>query len=110
MSLPKDQPRRIPTLGVVGGNVICDTGLSTSARLVYAALCLWRDRETDTCYPSNTTLSATLGVSQRTVIRALEELSARGWIERRERFVEGRQTTSLTYVRDLIPRNPDKAG
>ena len=72
--------------------------ISPRAKAVYLALAVHRDWWTDRCWPSNARLVEYTGLSRATVKRALRELLEAGVIERQERYVEGRQTTSMTTV------------
>jgi DNA-binding transcriptional MocR family regulator len=86
--------------GTVPGRVAFDPSISGSAARVYLVLVMFRNQDDDTCYPSNATLMRYTGLSRSTVIRALYELSEVGVILREDRFVQGRQTTSLTHLTD----------
>jgi DNA-binding MarR family transcriptional regulator len=86
--------------GTVSGRVAFDPTISPSAVRVYVVLVMYRNREDSTCFPSNDTLQRATGFSAATVKRALSELQERGVIHRSPRFVDGRQTTSLTTLTD----------
>jgi hypothetical protein len=59
--------------------VLACADLEPSVRLVYAAL-LAHARGAAECFPSEATLAAAAGVSQRSVRRAVEKLAAVGWL------------------------------
>jgi hypothetical protein len=95
------EPRRFKRgFGVVAKAVMRDRTIGVPARTLYALLATYADDD-GLCLPSNETLAHDLGTSARTVQRLLSELAAHGILEREERFVEGRQTTSQTYLTDL---------
>lgn len=96
------------TFGVVTSDVALDPSISPTAKAVYLVLAVFRDRETDECYPSNRYLAAALGISERTVIRALRELSEGGVIRRVSQHREGRQVNSLTVLTDAVPKRPGR--
>ncbi len=66
---------QIPTL------VRNDASLSAKAKLVYEQLLSFMWFRTDRCWPSQATLAEGTGYSRRTVIRAVQELYERGYIE-----------------------------
>jgi len=66
---------QIPTL------VRNDASLSAKAKLVYEQLLSYMWFRSDRCWPSQATLAQGTGYSRRTVIRALQELYERGYIE-----------------------------
>lgn len=94
--------------GTVTAGVAFDPDLTTNAKAVYLVLVMYRNRETDSCFPSNKTIAARLGVSERTVIRGMVELANAGVIERTPRFEDGRQISSLTTLTDAHDRRDDK--
>jgi hypothetical protein len=61
-------------------DVIADTELSPITRLVAARLALHRNAETARCFVSYRTLAAEVGISERSAMRAIAALKARGWI------------------------------
>lgn len=85
--------------GIVAKSVIRDAAISTTARLVYVELCTYADDD-GYCFPSNETLAEDVGISLPTVKRCLAELADTGIIRRDDRYVEGRQTTSVTQLLD----------
>src|SRR5947207_9643619 len=95
--------RNTVSMNLVGGFtqvpnvVLSDAALSASAKLVYEALLsyMWH---MDYCWPSQQTIADQLGRSRRTVIRALQELEARGYIERWRR---GLTRTNVYFVNPL---------
>jgi predicted transcriptional regulator len=89
-------------LGSVSGGVAFNPDISTPAKAVYLVLVMYRNDKTHECWPSNATVAKGVGCSERTVIRALVELAEKGVISREARFVEGRQTTSITHLTDVV--------
>lgn len=88
-------------LGSVAGGVAFNPAISTQAKAVYLVLVMYRNDKTHECWPSNATVAQGVGCSERTVIRSLMELVDKGVIRRVPRFVDGRQTTSITYLTDV---------
>lgn len=70
--------------GIVKADVMQDPDLSVSSKVVYALLCTFANRERQ-CHPSITHLSELLGVSRRTVERALSELKKKDYVKREGR-------------------------
>lgn len=70
----------------VSSNCIQDTEISEGARLLYADLCVYRNRETHKAFPGMARLGKDLGVSRRTVARRIQELEERGWIDIEQRY------------------------
>jgi hypothetical protein len=87
--------------GSASGSVAFNPNISAPAKAVYLVLIMYRNDTTDMCWPSNATIARGVGCSERTVIRGLMELADKGVIERVPRFVEGRQTTSITHLIDM---------
>lgn len=92
--------------GSASGSVAFNPNISAPAKAVYLVLIMYRNDTTDMCWPSNATIAQGVGCSERTVIRALVELAEKGVIERTPRFVEGRQTTSMTHLTDITGNVP----
>jgi GntR family transcriptional regulator len=86
--------------GTVTGKVAFNPDLSHAAVRVYMVLVMHRNRDDDTCFPSNETVAKHTGMSLRSVERAIPELVEAGVIEREPRYVDGRQTTSMTRITD----------
>jgi hypothetical protein len=82
--------------GTVSADVLRDPNISTSAKALYSLLCTYADDD-GVCWPSNETLAQALG-SRASVKRWLVELADHGVLVREPRFVEGRQTTSITRL------------
>ena len=80
--------------------VLCDKELSQSAKFIFAILCIFATTNNRGVWPSNDTVAKIAGVSVRTVIRAYNELEARGAIARSERYDEkdGGQASSYTTI------------
>lgn len=60
-----------------------DRKLSSMAARVAVALVGYRNQRTGLIYPSQELLADELGVSTRTIVRAVKALEARGWISKR---------------------------
>lgn len=78
--------------------VLDDERLSPIEKVVFCMLCRytnWHDRK---CYPSIKTIAQKAKCSEYSVQKALKRLIELGLIERQERFVNGRQTTSLYKI------------
>lgn len=70
------------------------SSISDGAMRVYAAL-VRHGSDPDNCWPSYPRLAALTHKSERTVIRAVEELERHGWVERFSRYKgEGKQTAN----------------
>ena len=82
----------------VDAEVVRDTKLSLTARLIFTVLCTFADKDKRGCWPSNEAVAEAAGVSKSTVIRACKELEARGVIARSDRFKDGGQTSSYTRI------------
>lgn len=79
-------------------NVARDKSLSVMARFIFTILCTFADKDKRGCWPSNTTVAETAGVSERTLRRAYKELEARGVISRETRFANGLRASSYTHI------------
>lgn len=87
---------------------------SGSALSVYAILAArWADRDENTCFPSRSTIAEELGVSVKTVDRAVKELTEIGALEVSSRYNDDGYQTSNFYrlamtepkgATDLTPR------
>lgn len=86
--------------GTVTGKVAFNPKVGPNAARIYLVLVMYRNREDNTCFPSNETLQNMTGMSESTVKRGLRELVGLGVIERERRFRDGRETTSLTTLTD----------
>jgi DNA-binding Lrp family transcriptional regulator len=97
--------RRMEFDGRVSGDVVYDPTISESAKAVYLVLVMHRStKDFTTSFPSNATISSYTGRSVRTTIRALNELTERGVIERVPQFINGRQVNSITLLTDLVSK------
>jgi hypothetical protein len=85
--------------GVVARPVLQDPTLSLSAKTLYCLLCTYADDD-GVCYPSNETLAAALGVTDRSIRTWLGELIEAKVLARDERYVNNRQVTSVTRLTD----------
>jgi hypothetical protein len=70
---------------IVPEDLIFDTRVSVYARLLWAALDRYADKD-DRCYPGRTTLSRRLGFSESTLDKASAELVDVGWVQVRSRW------------------------
>ncbi len=75
-----------------------DPSLSAKAKLVYEQLLSHMWFKTDRCWPSQATLAEATGYSRRTVIRAVQELYERGYIESWRR---GLGSTNYYFINPL---------
>ena len=106
MSISNRHPRLQRGFGVVAKAVIRNKSIRGPARLLYALLATYADDE-GVCYPSNETLAEDLGATPKSVQNWMGELVEAGVIERVPRFVEGRQTASLTRLIDTLVSQGD---
>lgn len=101
-SVPESHPGRPRrAFGIVSKVVLQERGLPLGSKALYALLCAYADDD-GACFPSNETLAADLAVSESSVIRGLRTLREWGVIDREERFVDNRQTTSVTRLTDVV--------
>ena len=78
--------------------VLDDERLTPIEKIVFCLLCrytTWQKRE---CFPSVKIISQKAKCSEYSVQKALKKLVELGLIERKERFINGRQTTSLYTI------------
>lgn len=76
-------------------------GIAKAAKAVLVALADHSDHRTGRTFVGQDTLAAEAGVSRRTVIRAMAELEALGWITRERRHTrKGYRTSDYVTVRD----------
>ena len=93
---------------------IAGSGLSPAQRGVSSALALHMDRAGDSCYPSLETLAAESGYHRATVIRAVKDLDAAGWIERDLgggllSRTDAKRTGRSTRYRATVPVKPSSS-
>lgn len=88
---------RVPTA------LLEDSRISAGAIRLFAILDDYTNRESHACFPSVEAIMDRMSVSRATVKRARSELEDHGWIERIERFRDGRQTSN-TYRVHFVPR------
>lgn len=81
------------------------TGLSHNARVVAWAIALRAHHATSICSPSTATIAADAGLSRRSVVSAINELAAAGWLMRVQRYAGARQTSNA--YRLTSPAAPD---
>ena len=74
-----------------------DPQVSAHAKLTYLGLATYMNRQ-GLALVKRSTLAATVGLSVRTVSRALNDLETLGAIERSSRFVDGQQRASVYRV------------
>lgn len=84
-----------------------DSGISPFEKLVYCGLRRYADTETGKCFPSLKTVATMIGVSRKTIQRALDGLTAKGWISRTLRREEGKKEYTSTLYTIFISRNRD---
>ena len=79
------------------GTIYADTDLPHRARAVYMYL---RDRSgtAGNCWPGINTIAADLHLSRSTVKRALNELTAKGYLQKESRFRPNGSSTSNLYT------------
>ena len=79
-------------------------GLSCNAIVVYGALAYFSD-EKGQCYPSRMTIGNICGGMSRPVVdKALKELEDKIMIGIDHRFIDGKQTTNLYTLYDLVDK------
>ncbi|MFP7300103.1 DnaD domain protein [Neobacillus niacini] len=72
--------------------------MSYKEKLVYTALCSFRNYETNACYPSLPKLTEMTRISKKSVIAAIDNLSAAGYIEKTARKKKDGGNTSNLYL------------
>ena len=79
------------------GTIYADEELPHRARTVYMYL---RDRSgaTGSCWPGVKTIATDLGLSRSTVKRALNDLTAKGYLQKESRFRPNGSSTSNLYT------------
>ena len=83
----------------VDSDVIGDKGLSSVAKYIFTVLCMIAGFGHRSCSPSNQELAEIAGFSERTIMRAIKELEARGAIIREPRFSsDGQQISCITHL------------
>jgi hypothetical protein len=96
---------RSPVHYMVLWAIMEDEHLSAPAKCVATALLLkFRDHETTQCNPSFTTLARCVGRKRRSVIDALNELKAAGWID--WDGTKGGSRTNTNNFRFFLERQP----
>ncbi len=78
------------------------SGLSHAAVRVWLVLASYANGD-GTAWPGLRTVAAKGGVSRSTVIRALDDLEAAGWIDRQRRYGEGGEARSTLYTVHYTP-------
>lgn len=76
---------------------------SSTTRLVLTVLSLRMDADGGSCYPSTRLLATETGLSRRAVEKHLRRAESMGWIDRRQRGLEGQRWKRMEYR----PRLPD---
>lgn len=96
----RDEKQRRPGggFGILPGPIIDDLSLSVHARFLLGMLSRYAG-ERSFCWPSIGTMARTLLCSERTVLRLLKELTDAGKIERRHRYLDGAQRSSIYVLR-----------
>jgi predicted transcriptional regulator len=82
--------------GIIDKEVIRQTKLSLTARLVYAILCSYAD-EQHTCFVGNERLAEDLGRTEKTVSRAIKELKDHNIITREQHAHNGPSYTDIHH-------------
>ena len=67
--------------GIVSCDIILAPDITIQAKALYSALACYANKER-TCYPSISTLSNDLNVSERTIKRLIKELKTKNLIQR----------------------------
>ena len=68
---------------------VLEKDLSTQAKMLYCALCIFADKKTGECYPTRETLMHYTSIgNERTFAKGIRELEKNGIIEIRERRKE----------------------
>ena len=67
--------------GIVSSNVILDPDITLQSKALYATLACYANKQR-TCFPSISTLSNDLNVSESTIKRLIKELKAKNFIKR----------------------------
>lgn len=79
-------------------DVLRDPDLTTTDKAIYAVLCSFVNVNDRSGRPAVGTIAKASGCSKNTVRTALKNLTAKGVIEREERFYDGRQTSCVYTV------------
>jgi helix-turn-helix protein len=82
---------------------LLDSGVSANAKVLYAMLGLYADRETGRAWPSRTTLARRMSCGVKTVDRALAELVELGAVDVTRRKTSGRNETNVYILRQTEP-------
>lgn len=79
-------------------DVLEDNRLTPIEKVVFCLLCRYVNLGSRDCFPSIKKLAEKANCSEFSVQKALKRLAELGLIERQERFINGRQTTSLYTI------------
>lgn len=93
--------QRSPTafwFACVDVDVLEDERLTPIEKVVFSLICRYANPQTRAAYPSIKTLAQKANCSEFSVQKAIKHLIEFGLIERQERFIGGRQTTSLYKI------------
>ena len=82
----------------VDGNVVVDPALSPFDKAVFGVLCFHADSDDRECYLKVATIAREAGCSERSVRNSLKKLEERGIIERKARFANNEQISSLFRI------------
>ena len=82
--------------------LVIDSRVSDSAKVTYAALCLWGGMD-GKAFPSRDKLAQARGVKRSTIYRHLQELESSGWISRQAKVLRTGAKVSVITVK----RGPD---
>lgn len=79
-------------------DVLEDNRLTPIEKVIFCLLCRYVNLGSRDCFPSIKKLAEKANCSEFSVKKALKRLAELGLIERQERFINGRQTTSLYTI------------
>ena len=82
----------------VDGKVVVDPALSPFDKAVFAVLCFHSDSDDRECYLKVETIAHEAGCSERSVQNSLKKLEGLGIIERKARFENNKQISSLYRI------------
>lgn len=87
-------------------NIICDLGLNANAQCLYLQLARAQGQDKDYCNPSIEYLANQCSLSERTIMRATQELKERGLITvEKHRAKKGGYPYNVYHVIDIWDEN-----
>ena len=98
MSNQDFEVRRVFWFACVDIDVLEDDRLTPIEKIVFCLLCRYVNQTDRNCFPSVKILAEKTNCSEYSVQKALKKLVELGLIKRQERFIDGRQTTSLYTI------------